>query len=73
MLNIREVIRRLIKYLILVVIVGFTAYSVPQKKIEIIEVVWISLIAGMVFSILDTITPSIKIHVEKKKSEDIIE
>ena len=73
MLNIREVIRRLIKYLILVIIVGFTAYSVPQKKLEYIEVLWIALIAGMVFSILDTITPSIKIHVEKKKSDDVIE
>jgi hypothetical protein len=66
MLNIREVIRRLLKYAVLVVIVGFSAHSIPKQPPKTMEVVWIALIAGMVFSILDSVTPSIKIHVEKK-------
>ena len=32
MLNIREVIRRTLKYLVLVIIVGFSAHSVPKFK-----------------------------------------
>jgi hypothetical protein len=66
MLNIREVVRRLLKYAVLVVIVGFSAHSIPKQTLQTMEVVWIALIAGMVFSILDSVTPSIKIHVEKK-------
>jgi hypothetical protein len=66
MLNIREVVRRLLKYAVLVVIVGFSSHSIPKQTPQTMEVVWIALIAGMVFSILDSVTPSIKIHVEKK-------
>jgi|TARA_B110000285_G_C14903597_1_gene504447 hypothetical protein len=66
MLNIREVVRRLLKYAVLVVIVGFSAHSIPTQTLKPMEVIWIALIAGMVFSILDSVTPSIKIHVEKK-------
>lgn len=66
MLNIREVIRRLLKYAVLVIVVGFACYSIPDTRPSNMEIVWIALIAGMVFSILDSVTPSIKIHVEKK-------
>ena len=65
MINIREVIRRLIKYLVLVLVIAFAAYSVPQKKLEMMEVAWIAIISGIMFSILDITTPSIKIHVQK--------
>ena len=67
MINIREVIRRFIKYLVLVFVTGFAAYMVPQKKLEMMEVVWIAIIAGIIFTILDITTPSIKIHVQKNK------
>ena len=43
MINIREVIRRLIKYLVLVFVTGFAAYAVPKRKIEMMEVAWIVL------------------------------
>lgn len=65
MINIREVIRRLLKYIVMVVIVGFTLYKIQENKPTNIEVLWISLIAGMVFCVLDSVSPSIKIHVEK--------
>ena len=68
MINIREVIRRLIKYLVLVLVVAFAAFSVPQNKLQTQEIVWIAVIAGIMFSILDSVTPSIKIHIEKKKN-----
>lgn len=70
MLNIREVIRRLTKYLVLVLIVGFASFSIPKNKLDKMEILWISLIAGLVFSILDTVTPSIKIHVRKANNTD---
>lgn len=66
MLNVREVIRRLMKYAVLVIVVGFACHSIPQTPPNNTEIVWIAFIAGMVFSILDSVTPSIKIHVEKK-------
>ncbi len=65
MINIREVIRRLIKYLVLVLVTAFAAYSVPKNKLELPEVAWIAIISGIMFSILDITTPSIKIHVQK--------
>lgn len=65
MINVREVIRRLIKYLSLVLVVGFAAAAIPKNKMDNMEVFWIAIIAGIMFSILDSVTPSIKIHVEK--------
>lgn len=66
MLNIREVIRRTFKYLVLVIIVGFSVHSIPQNKLVPKEILLIALIAGMTFCILDTLSPSIKIVVSKK-------
>jgi hypothetical protein len=65
MINIREVIRRLTKYLVLVLVTAFAAYSVPKNKLDIMEIVWIALVAGIMFSILDSVTPSISINVSK--------
>jgi hypothetical protein len=68
MINIREVIRRIIKYLVLVLVVAFAAFSVPENKLKHMEVFWIAVIAGIIFSILDSVTPSIKIQIEKKEN-----
>ena len=65
MINIREVIRRLTKYLVLVLVTAFAAYSVPKNKLDVMEVVWIALVSGIMFSILDSVTPSISINVSK--------
>lgn len=65
MINIREVIRRLTKYLVLVLVTAFAAYSVPKNKLDVMEIVWIALVAGIMFSILDSVTPSISINVSK--------
>ena len=67
MLNIREVIRRTLKYLVLVIVLGFSIHSIPKNNLEPKEILFIVLIAGMTFCILDTLSPSIKIVVTKKE------
>jgi hypothetical protein len=61
MVNIREVLRRLVKYLVEGLVVGFAAFALPKNKLPVEEIFWIALIAGMTFSILDMFTPSIAI------------
>jgi hypothetical protein len=63
MINIREIIRRLIKYIILVLVIGFACYSIPKNKIENMEIFWIMLVSGMMYNILDLITPSINLKI----------
>lgn len=65
MINIREIIRRLIKYIILVLVIGFACYSIPKNKIENMEIFWIMLVSGMMYNILDLITPSINLKILK--------
>ena len=65
MINIREIIRRLIKYIILVLVIGFACYSIPKHKIENMEIFWIMLVSGMMYNILDLITPSINLKILK--------
>ena len=73
MLNYREVLRRLLKYLILVLISGSAIYVIPKTKINFKDLIYICLIIGMVFCILDIITPSIQIIVKNEDNEDIEE
>ena len=71
MINIREIIRRLLKYVILVLICGTSIYIIPKNKVSNMEIIYISLIVGMVFCILDIITPSIKINVNNDNDIEI--
>ena len=71
MINIREIIRRIIKYVILVLVIGFACYSIPKNKIENIEIIYIMLVSGMIYNILDLVTPSISLKVIKNKTEII--
>lgn len=71
MINYREVLRRLLKYIVLVLISGSAIYVIPKNKINNNEIIYISLIIGMVFCILDIVTPSIQIIV--KNEEDVQE
>jgi hypothetical protein len=74
MINYREVLRRLLKYIVLVLISGSAIYVIPKNKINNKEIIYISLIIGMVFCILDIVTPSIQIIVKNEEDiqEDII-
>ena len=69
MINYREVLRRLLKYIILVLIVGSSIFIIPKNKIENKEIIYISLITGMVFCLLDIVTPSIQIIVQNEENE----
>jgi len=64
MINYREVLRRLLKYIILVLISGSSIFIIPKNKLTNKEIIYISLIIGMVFCLLDIITPSIQIIVK---------
>ena len=57
----REVLKRLIKYLIEGTVVALAAFAIPYKKITIEEALWLAFIAAMTFSVLDLFAPSIGI------------
>ena len=66
-LNIREILRRLLKYAILVLVVAVTLYNIPEQKVANSEIFLISLLAGLTFCILDIITPSIYLSINKNE------
>jgi hypothetical protein len=68
MINIREIIRRFLKYFILVLILGFSIQTIPNNKISLLETFYILVITGMTFCILDIVTPSIQIIVNKEET-----
>ena len=66
MLNIREIIRRFVKYIIMVLVVGFACYSFCQDKTtKNREIVYVALVSGITYCILDIITPSINLKINK--------
>jgi hypothetical protein len=64
-MNIREVLRRLIKYLILVLIVAFACFTLVKNKLSNYEIMLIALTSGMVYNILDIVSPSINLKIDK--------
>ena len=60
-LDINELLKRAIKYLVEGLMVAIEAYAIPQKRLKIDEVALIALTAAATFSILDTYAPSIGI------------
>ena len=70
MINYREVLRRLLKYIVLVLISGSAIYVIPKNKINNREIIYISLIIGMVFCILDIVTPSIQIIINNDEAQE---
>jgi hypothetical protein len=55
----KEVIVRIIKYLLEGSVVGLAAYLIPSKKLSGEEVLTIALTAAAVFALLDLFSPSI--------------
>uniref|UniRef100_A0A6C0JEJ7 Uncharacterized protein n=1 Tax=viral metagenome TaxID=1070528 RepID=A0A6C0JEJ7_9ZZZZ len=58
MLDLGELIRRAVKYLVEGVMVAIAAYAIPKKSLNLDEVALIALTAAATFSILDTYAPS---------------
>ena len=58
MFDISEVIKRVIKYLVLGLMVSICAYAIPKRSLNIEEIGMLALSAAATFSILDTYVPS---------------
>ena len=61
MLDLGELIRRAVKYLVEGVMVAIAAYAIPKKSLNLDEVALIALTAAATFSILDTYGPSMAV------------
>ena len=55
----KEILVRLIKYLLEGIVVGVAVFLIPSKKPSLEEMLTIALIAAAVFSLLDLFSPSI--------------
>ena len=61
MLDLGELIRRAVKYLVEGLMVAVAAYAIPKKSLNLDEVALIALTAAATFSILDTYVPSMAV------------
>ena len=59
LINVGELVKRIIKYLVEGLMVAIAAYAIPKRSLNIEEIVLIALTAAATFSILDTYIPSI--------------
>jgi len=64
-MNVREVMRRLIKYLIMVLVVAFACFTLVKTSMTNFEIVLIALVSGMVYNVLDLMSPSIHLKIDK--------
>jgi ABC-type Co2+ transport system permease subunit len=58
LINVAELVKRIIKYLVEGLMVAIAAYAIPKRSLNIEEIVLIALTAAATFSILDTYVPS---------------
>ncbi len=58
LINVGELVKRIIKYLVEGLMVAIAAYAIPKRSLNIEEIVFIALTAAATFSILDTYIPS---------------
>ena len=61
LLDFRELIRRVVKYLVEGIMVAIAAYAIPKRSLNLDEVMLIALTAAATFSILDTYVPSMAV------------
>lgn len=58
LINVAELVKRIIKYLVEGLMVAIAAYAIPKRSLNIEEIILIALTAAATFSILDTYVPS---------------
>ena len=61
MLDLGELVRRAVKYLVEGIMVAIAAYAIPKKSLNLDEVLLNALTAAATFSILDTYVPSMAV------------
>ena len=59
LINVGELVKRIIKYLVMGLMLAIASYAIPKRSLNIEEIVLIALTAAATFSILDTYLPSI--------------
>lgn len=59
MFNLRELMKRVVKYLVEGIIVALAALVIPTQRLNMNEVTLLALTAAATFSILDTFIPTI--------------
>ena len=58
MFDLTEIIKRIIKYLVMGFMIALVSYSIPKQSLKLEEIALISLCAAASFCILDTYLPS---------------
>jgi len=58
MIDIKGVLKRIIKYLIEGLIVSIAAYAIPKQSLKLDEIFLLALVAAATFSVLDTYIPT---------------
>ena len=58
LINVGEIVKRMIKYLVEGLMVAIAAYAIPKRSLNVEEIILIALTAAATFSILDTYIPS---------------
>ena len=58
LVNLSELVKRMVKYLVEVLMVAIAAYAIPKRSLNLEEIMLIALTAAATFSILDTYVPS---------------
>lgn len=59
MVDFTELVKRIIKYLVLGLVISVVAIVIPKKSLNLEEVIILALSAAATFSILDVFVPSI--------------
>lgn len=59
MIDINEVIKRILKYLIEGIFVAIAAYTIPKQKLILEEVLVIGLMGACTFAVLDVFVPAV--------------
>jgi ABC-type Co2+ transport system permease subunit len=58
LINVGELVKRIIKYLVEGLMVAIAAFAIPKRSLNMEEIMLIALTAAATFSILDTYVPS---------------
>ena len=61
LLDVSELFRRALKYLVEGIMVSIAAYVLPKKKLNFEEIAMLALTAACTFAILDTYVPSMAV------------
>ena len=61
MIDLGELLRKVVKYLVRGIMVAIAAYAIPKKALNVDEILLIALTAAATFSILDTYVPSMAV------------